>query len=257
MKLQDQVDTICGTLKICDDRYVEIETKRQLKLTQYQHVKRYLETIGAKHERSAFFFDQYIDTPDLEICRKGASLRIRYKQDGTKVYLQYKGPGFIKEGVLFRSEFNSGKLHDVVLEEDSSHMVHFDEKSVRKIIMNHVPDEMGYAMKRQLGQIILSRISMGHLICFYHKEKFILKSGKVILEPSLDKVYSFYVAHKRMHLMSTFCEYENEIKAKDNSLEEKLKNMPLLRRFNRKVLSKFDLPLEKKDKYHRCMSLFL
>jgi hypothetical protein len=257
MNITAKVADICRKLDIDNERFVEIETKQQLKLRHYKAVRQLVEKLGAKHKRSASFFDQYLDTPGLMICKKGASLRIRYKQHGTKVYIQYKGPGFIKDGILFRSEFNSGRIDDVVLEESSSHIVHFNEKTIRAILLNHIPDEMAAVMRRHVGEKILSHISVGHLICAYSKDKFALKRKNVLLEPSLDTVYSFYVARQRIHPMSIFCEYENEIKAVDNALGDKLKSLNELLDFNRKITSRFPLPQENKDKYHRCMSYFI
>lgn len=258
MNTQTKIDKICDRLKINDERFIEIEIKRQLNLKMYGKVRQFIVNLGAKHKRSVSFFDQYIDTPDLLIFKKGASLRIRYKQHGTKIYIQYKGPGFLKNGILYRSEFNSGRIDDVVLDEsNSSHMVRFNEKNINSIVLNHIPADMATAMRRHLGNKILSDISVGHLICSYSKDKFLFERKNVILEPSLDTVYSFHIAKQRIHPMSIFCEYENEIKAEDNSLEAKLKNLPELLSFNKKITSEFYLPLERKDKYHRCMSFFI
>ena len=254
---KSRIDKICRKLQITDDRFIEIEFKRKLDFEKFAVLKDYLLKHSTAHEKSVYFFDQYLDTKDMAISKKGASLRIRYKQDGAKVYIQYKGPGFLQDGILFRSEFNSGKLQNIVLKEANNNFVHFDEKNIQGIIVNHIPLEMADAMKNHLGSKILSKISAGSLICFYKKEKFLVKKNEIMLEPSLDKISSFYTKGERIYPMATFCEYENEIKSEDKSLEYKLDNLDFLIKFDKTLAAKFDLPSERKDKYHRCLSFFI
>ena len=257
MSIQSQIKKICSSLRIKDDRFIEIERKRKLRLEDFKELRDFLTKNSSSHEKTASFFDQYLDTKDTAIAKKGASLRIRYKQDGGKVYVQYKGPGFLHKGILFRSEFNSGKLPGVVLKASHKRFVRFNEQNLRAIMFNHLPEEMSEAMKTHLGPKILSKISVGNLICFYKKEKFIVNRSSIILEPSLDKICSFYVRGECIYPMATFCEYENEIKAESNSLEDKLKNLHHLVKFDERVISNFALPAESKDKYHRCLSFFI
>ncbi len=80
--------------------------------------------------------------------------------------------------------------------------------------------------------------------------------GPVFLEPSLDRVFAFHINRFGPHPLSTFCEYENEVKAKTHGLGPKLKRLPDLLEFDGKIAEKFHLPQEKLDKYHRCASLF-
>ncbi|MCL2484522.1 MAG: CYTH domain-containing protein [Endomicrobia bacterium] len=257
MNIQLQIKRICDSLQIKDERFIEIERKRKLKFEDFKELRNFLTEKSSSHEKTVSFFDQYLDTEDMAIAKKGASLRIRYKQDGAKVYVQYKGPGFLQKGILFRSEFNSGKLPEVVLKESHNHFVRFDEKNIRSIMFNHLPEEMFGAMEKHLGHEILSKISTGNLICFYKKEKFIVNRDNIMLEPSIDKICTFYVRGESIYPMATFCEYENEIKAEENSLEEKLNNLHHLVKFDAAVVSKFRLKAETKDKYHRCLSFFI
>ncbi|MCL1972591.1 MAG: CYTH domain-containing protein [Endomicrobia bacterium] len=257
MNIQTQIKKICDSLQIKDDRFIEIERKRKLRLEDFKELRGFLIKHSSSHEKKVSFFDQYLDTKDMSIAKKGASLRIRYKQDGAKVYIQYKGPGFLHKGILFRSEFNSGKLPDVVLKASHKRFVHFNEKNLRAIMFNHLPQEMSEAMKTHLGPKILSKISVGNLICIYQKEKFIINRSKIMLEPSIDKICSFYVRGECIYPMATFSEYENEIKAENNSLEKKLNNLDHLVKFDKAVISKFGLPAESKDKYQRCLSFFI
>jgi len=256
MESRSQVAEICRKLGITDEKFIEIELKRRLHFAKYDKLREFLKKNSFSSAQPVSFFDQYLDTKDLAMSQKGVSLRIRYKQDGAKVYIQYKGPGFLRNNILFRSEFNSGKLPNIVLKEHHNNFVHFNEKNVQDIILNHLPDEMAAALRDHLGAKILGKISVGNLICFYKKEKFLVKKGKIYLEPSLDKIYSFYVRGERIYPMATFSEYENEIKAENNSLEGKLDNLPFLLKFDRMIASKFGLPPERQDKYHRCLSLF-
>lgn len=258
MKIKNQVDYICKKLKIDDEGFIEIEAKHRLGLKQEKDLKSFIEKIGAKHKHSVSFFDQYIDTPNFMLFKKGASLRIRYKQHGRKVYLQYKGPGFLKDGILYRPEFNSGNIADIVLQEEPTrHTVQFIKRHFLSTIISHIPADMVKAMHVQLGPKILKEVSIGHLICSYTKDKFIVDYKNVQLEPSIDKIYSFFISKKRIHPMLTFCEYENEIKSENKSLKKKIDNISKLLAFDRKVVSKLDLKEEHKDKYHRCMSFFI
>jgi len=256
MSIETQIKNIGKNLKIKDSRFIEIERKRKLKFEDFKKLRRFMSKHSDGCEAPVTFIDQYLDTKDTAIAKKGASLRIRYKQDGLKVYIQYKGPGFLHKGILFRSEFNSGKLPEVVLKESHNHFIHFNEKNLKAIMFNHLPEEMSEAMKRHLGPKILSQISVGNLICFYKKEKFIVSRNKIMLEPSLDKISTFYVRGTNIFPMATFCEYENEIKAESKSLEEKLNNLHHLIKFDKVITANFNLPAESKDKYHKCLSFF-
>ena len=87
MGLSEQI--ICKRLRISDSRFVEIETKYRVLPEQMDAVHKYLlKKKNVRHSKSTLFFDQYLDTPSLDIFKAGASLRIRYKKRGTSVYLQ-------------------------------------------------------------------------------------------------------------------------------------------------------------------------
>lgn len=257
-KIIKRVWDICRKLETADPRFIEIESKMRVLPEKARDLRRELGKMkGVEHDKRVIFFDQYLDTPDLRLLKLGASLRLRYKGGGSQVYLQYKGPGFRAGGLLYRSEFSSKKLEHVVREESHHDIVHFNDTSVRDIIERHVEPEMAHAMQRHLGLGVISRISTGPILCSYQKDKFIVDLGDAYLEPSVDHLFAFHVNRDGLHAISTFWEYENEIKSEDESLETKLENLDELESFDRKVAREFDLRPEPMDKYHRCASYFL
>jgi inorganic triphosphatase YgiF len=250
--------SLCRRLAIDDLRFVEIECKKRVVPEEATELRDWLMgRRGIKHKKTAYFFDQYLDTPDFRLLKKGASLRLRYKKNGTAVYLQYKGPGFTKDGLLYRSEFSSWRLDRLVREESHHDIVHFSDASVAGILEDHAGPEMRAAMRRHLGDATLRRITSGPILALYQKEKFELDLGSAFLEPSLDRVSAFHVSRSGPHSLSTFCEFENEIKAGDGSLRAKLDHMDELLEFNETVSRKFRLRREPLDKYHRCASFFV
>jgi hypothetical protein len=248
-------DRICERLRIDNFHYVEIESKKRVLPSQAKDLKKFLEK-KADDQKSSFFLDQFLDTPARDLFKKGASLRLRYKRNGSQVYLQYKGPGFREDGLLYRSEFSSLRLRHLILEESHHDMIHFNRMPIRKIIAG-LPREMKGAMRLHLGQDVINRITVGPILCTYQKEKFTIKKGSAFLEPSLDRIFAFQINGGGLHPLSTFWEYENEIKAKGESLDAKLVHLPDLLEFDRKVQKRFDLKAEPLDKYHRCTSIFL
>lgn len=252
------VSFLCGDLGIADARCVEIESKWRLLPKHQDPVKKYLKKkAGARHMIDATFFDQFLDTPSLEILKAGASLRLRYKKNGSKVYLQYKGPGFRRSGVLFRSEFSSAPLMRVHREESHHDVVHFTETTVQTILQTQVPVDMADAMRRHLSARILRRISNGPILCMYQKDKFAVDLDEALFEPSVDRVFAFQIASSGLHVLSTFCEYENEIKSDGGDIYAKLRHIPDLLAFDRKLARHFNLRPERLDKYHRCAACFL
>lgn len=245
-------------LAIDDLRFVEIECKKRVQPEELPELKEWLlHRKGVKHKKSAFFFDQFVDTPSHDLLKAGASLRLRYKRNGSAVYLQYKGPGFTKDGLLYRSEFSSTRLTGVFLEESHHDIVHFTDTSVDQILRGQASTEMAEAMRRHIGAKAVKRLTSASIIALYQKEKFEVDLGSAFLEPSLDRIFAFHIAKKGLHPLSTFCEFENEIKAEDGSLEAKLEHMDELLEFNAVVEKKFRLRREPLDKYHRCASFFL
>jgi hypothetical protein len=248
---------ICRRLGVEDPRHIEIESKRRVRAEQAEELREHLFGLkGVRHMRETAFFDQYLDTPDLSLLRAGASLRLRYKGDGTYVYLQYKGPGFHERGALFRSEFSSDRLASAVREESHHDIVHFADISVTDILRRHTDPAMSGAMRRHLGDKTISRIDRGAIICLYRKDKFRVKLEDGFLEPSLDKICAFHIRPAGLHPLSTFWEFENEIKAKDEDIAFKLEHIGEMRKFDDRLARRFDLPAEKLDKYHRCAAHF-
>ena len=253
-----QVWGICRKLQTSDPRFVEIESKRRVVPEEAKDLRRHLMKLKkVEHDKQVTFYDQFLDTQDLQLLKRGASLRLRYKGDGSNVYLQYKGPGFHANGLLYRSEFSSERLAHVVREESHHDVVHFTDTSVRDILDNHVSPEMAHAMERHLGNGVIARISHGPILCSYEKDKFVVDLGSAFLEPSLDHLFAFQVNKSGIHAVSTFWEYENEVKTEGESLEDKIEHVPELLKFDKALAKEFDLRLEKLDKYHRCASCFL
>jgi hypothetical protein len=251
-------DRICRRLQIDDFEYVEIESKKRVLPEQAKDLKRYLDKKKKiKHEKTNFSFDQFLDTPQMTLFRRGASLRLRYKRGGAKVFLQYKGPGYIEEKVLYRSEFTSAPLKHVMREESRHDIIRFSNTSVRDILRRHVDPAMVRAIKRHVGADAISRLTNGSLICVYQKEKYSVDLGAASLEPSLDRVCAFHINKYGPHSLSTFWEYENEIKAPPRSSAAKLIYLPKLLKFEKNIDEEFDLVPERLDKYHRCASIFL
>ena len=244
-------------LGIDDPSFIEIEAKRRVVPEKAAEIKRWLSARpGVRHEKSVTFFDQFLDTPRMSLFRRGTSLRLRYKGNGSRVYLQYKGPGFHREGLLFRSEFSTKRLKHLVLEESHHDIVHFNVETIQHLFRESLPGPMGAAMRRHLGPRVVRAISRGPILCVYQKDKYSVDLGDAFLEPSIDRVFTFYVGKTGLHPLSSFCEYENEIKSQDGRLETKLKRLDRLRAFDEKLVRRFKLPYERLDKYHRCGSFF-
>ena len=256
--LGNQKTVICRRLQIDNSRFVEIEAKRRIVPEQVKDLRRYLlKRKKVTLEKTTMFFDQFLDTPQMDLARLGASLRLRYRQNASRVYLQYKGPGFSEDGLLFRSEFSSPRLKHLLMEESHHDIIHFTRTSVKDILARHVPAPMSKAMRRHLGKSVVSHISIGPIISLYQKDKFMVRLGGAFLEPSIDRVFAFHIDKRGLHPLSTFCEYENEIKTPDGSLNAKLKRIRDLLKFDAKLCGDFDLRYEPLDKYHRCISIFL
>lgn len=250
-------EELYSALKIDDLRYVEIESKKRVLPGQVKRLIKFIsEAKKTRHTKTTYFFDQFLDTPRMDLFRLGASLRLRFKKGGARVYLQYKGPGFLEKDMLFRSEFSSRPLKRISLEESRHDVIHFTQTSVRQILRKYAGGAMVRAMKRHLGQKVVSRISSCPIISLYQKDKFEVDLGKAYLEPSIDRVSVFHLNRKGPHPLSTFYEYENEIKAEGSSLSSKLKRLPELLKFDRKVVRRFRLKPEPLDKYRRCASIF-
>lgn len=256
--MANAVQRLLESLGIDDPRFVEIETKRRVQPERAGELRRWLlSRKGVRHTKAAVFFDQFLDTRRMALFRRGASLRLRYKGNGSRVYLQYKGPGFRRAGVLYRSEFSTGRLRDMVLEESHHDIVRFTVETIQHLLRANLPPEMARAMRRHLGPRAVRGISHGPLICLYKKDKFSVDLGRAALEPSLDQVFTFHIGRGGLHPLSSFCEYENEIKAKSEDLQVKLKCIPELLKFDARLARRFGLRREPLDKYHRCQSFFM
>ena len=252
------VSFICHKLRVGDPSKIEIEAKKKLSPETAQKLKKYLsKKKGVKHIKSVVFMDQFIDTPDFDIFHSGASLRIRYKGDGSNVYLQYKGHGFSHKGLLFRSEFSSGRIKNLVKEESLHDIVHFSESKFRDIMEKFIPRDMKDVISKHFCQSVIKRINAAPVISIYRKDKYLVQLGKCALEPSLDHISAFHINRNSFHSVSNFWEYENELKSRDNDLESKLSRVDDLLKFDEELADKFPLHPEAMDKYHRILSCFM
>ncbi|KAF0126774.1 MAG: hypothetical protein FD189_1161 [Elusimicrobia bacterium] len=249
---------ICEMLRVADPAQVEIEAKKKLSPATAENLRRYLSRKKkVRRIKSASFMDQFLDTSDFDIFRSGASLRIRYKGDGSNVYLQYKGRGFTHKGILFRSEFSSGRIKGLVKEESLHDMIRFAAGGLRKIMAKFVPVPMRKVLWAHLGPAIIARVTAAPVICFYRKEKYLVKTGGAYLEPSLDHISAFRINEGSFHSVSNFWEYENEIKSEGKDLAGKLERIRDLLEFDSRLAEKFPLYPEVMDKYHRVLSCFM
>ncbi|MCX7944679.1 MAG: CYTH domain-containing protein [Deltaproteobacteria bacterium] len=250
---------ILEKLRIEDSKKVEIELKKRLYESEYNDIIKFFE----KRKKLRLikinsFIDQFLDTEDFRVFRSGASLRLRYKGGGKNVYLQYKGPGFVLKNILFRSEFSSKKITSLVKEEGHRELIHFTEKSFMWIIENAVDGDMRRSMYKHLGADTIKNIKIGPVICFYKKLKYEYDiSDDIYLEPSLDFLSAFHISKDSFHPMSSFYEYENEIKSRKNELLLKIKSIESLLEFEDDLNKRFKLIYELSDKYHRIMSYFV
>jgi hypothetical protein len=244
-------------LGVSDLQFVEIESKMRVLPAQAKNLKKYLQAKKRmEHVKSAFSLDQFLDTPQMDLLRIGVSLRLRYRRNGSEVYLQYKGPGFKENGLLYRSELTSQKLRGILIEESHHDIIQFSKTPIRRILARDITGPMSQTMHKHLGADIINRISIGPIVCAYQKEKFKIKLGKAYLEPSLDRVFAFHINAGALHSLSTFWEFENEVKFDGGNHAKKLDYVPDLLAFNKKVTERFNLKNEPLDKYHRCMSIF-
>ncbi len=251
-------EELYSALKIDDLRYVEIESKKRILPGQVKRLKKFIsESKQTRHIKTTYFFDQFLDTPKMDLFRLGASLRLRFKKGGSKVYLQYKGPGFMENDLLFRSEFSSEALPRISLEESHHDAIHFAKTSVPHILKRYAGKAMVRAMNLHLGESLIGKISSAPIISLYQKDKYSVElGGGAYLEPSIDRVSAFHITKMGPYPLSTFYEYENEIKAVNSSLFSKLEYLDELIKFDRKVVRSFRLKTENLDKYHRCTSIF-
>ncbi len=222
------VGRLLGKLGIVEPRFVEIEGKMRVLPEEASALEAWLAARkGVKPKGSPSFLDRFLDTPSNALLKKGASLRLRCVRDGSAARLKYKGPGFVRNGLLYRCEFSSADARP----------------------------EMAEAMRRQLGKSVTARISGTPILALYRKKKFEVDLGGAFLEPSLDRVSVFRIGKAGdPRPLAVFHEFENEIKTGDGSLEAKLERLDDLLEFNEIVRRKFRLRREPLDKYGRCAS---
>jgi hypothetical protein len=252
------ISYICHKLRVDDPSKIEIEAKKKLSPGTAEALRRHFAgKKGVRHMKTTSFMDQFLDTPDFDLFHSGASLRMRYKGDGTNVYLQYKGHGFSHKGVLFRSEFSSGRIKGLVKEESLHDVIRFAGTGLKEVMEKYVPRDMRAVITKHLGPSVIRRVRTAPLICFYRKDKYQVDLGRVSLEPSLDHISAFHVRAGGFHSLSNFWEYENEIKSGDNDLESKVFKLDEMVSFDAGLSDRFALQPEGMDKYHRALSCFL
>lgn len=233
--------------------HLEIESKWKLPADAAKPLRRHLKGRGdVEALKRTVFFDQYLDTPDLDLLRAGASLRLRYRKNGSQVYLQYKGPGLREGNLHVRSEHRSRRLDELVLEESGSDLVRFVAPSVRDILRAKAPEEMLAAMRRDLGPGVVEAVDRAPLLCQYQKDLFRVELDGCTLTPSIDRLCAFRVEGRGPLALSTFWEYEDQADAED--LDGLLAALPALQSFDRALAEGFGLRPEPLDKYRRSAS---
>jgi len=251
------VDYICDRLAIKDSRDVEIESKRRILRKDFDRIRNFLiKEMHVEPKGTKVFFDQFLDTPQYDFLKKGASLRLRYKNDCSYIYLQYKGPGFSYGNMLFRSEFSYSD-HHLILKESKNEFIRFTTTKIQAILYSRKNSKMREAMLIHFGKKIVRNISHCPIMTQYSKEKFECHNKKSLLEPSLDRCFTFFMGKDGIHPIGVFCEMETEIKADKRSLEQKLEDLDSLFDFDSHVANKFKLSPERIDKYQRCTRFFL
>ena len=252
------ISYVCHKLRVHNASKIEIEAKKKISPETAKAIKAYFaKKKGVRHIKSAVFMDQFIDTPNFDIFHSGASMRIRYKGDGSNVYVQYKRHGFSHKGLLFRSEFSSGRVKNLVKEESLHDIIHFTDAKFRDIMERSLPKDMKTALSEHFSSSIIKKVCVAPVICLYRKEKYLVQMGKAALEPSLDHISAFHINAGSFHSVSNFWEYENEIKSDDNELGAKLEHIDNLLEFDGKLAKKFPMHAEPMDKYHRVLSCFI
>ena len=120
---------------------------------QAKNLKKFLQSKKrVEHVKSAFSLDQFLDTPQMDLLRRGVSLRLRYRRNGSEVYLQYKGPGFKENGLLYRSEFTSPeKLRGILLEESHHDIIQFSKTPIRRILARDIRGPDGVCDAQAFG----------------------------------------------------------------------------------------------------------
>lgn len=240
-------------LNVEGSAHVEVESKWKLDADQAKPLRKQLrERVDLERVKNTVFFDQYLDTERLDLLRAGASLRLRYRKNGTHVYLQYKGPGLRQEGLHIRSEHRSRRLDALVSEESACDVMRFTTPSVRDILRDKAPDEMVEALRRDLGTAVVAGIDRATLLCQYQKDVFRVELDGARLSPSVDRLCVFRVEGRGPLALSTFWEYENQADADD--LEGLLTAVPALKAFDDTLAKAFGLRPEPLDKYRRCAS---
>ena len=207
-------DELYRALRIDDLRYVEIESKKRICRARSAAEKIYLRKQDTPATSRPPVFATSSWTPrawtfSASEPASGSAL----KKGGSRVYLQYKGPGFLQNELLFRSEFSTKALPHLTLEESRHDEIRFTKTSVRQILKRFANKGMARAMRRHLGERVISRISSSPIVSLYQKDKFSVNLGKAFLEPSIDRVSAFHITPRGPYPLSTFYEYENEIKA--------------------------------------------
>ena len=247
------VADIKSLLGVDGSAHVEVESKWKLDAEQAKPLRKHLrERVDLERVKNTVFFDQYLDTERLDLLRAGASLRLRYRKNGTHVYLQYKGPGLRQDGLHIRSEHRSRRLDALVSEESGCDVMRFMTPSVRDILRDKAPDEMVVAMRRDLGPAVVTGIDRATLLCQYQKDVFRVELDGARLSPSVDRLCVFRVEGRGPLALSTFWEYENQADADD--LEGLLAAVPALKAFDETLAKTFELRPEPLDKYRRCAS---
>ena len=247
------MDRIVRRLGVRDSRSIEMESKWRVPPGRSNEVFRHLlKRDSLRYIGSRVFHDRFLDTPSLDLLGRGASLRLRYKRDGTKACLQYKGPGFRKDGVLFRPEFSSGDLAGFSSGGGCQRRMLLRADAVRRLLSARRGGELLRHLRRDMGGAVVGRIGPLDLVCTYHKEKFGFAIRGHSFEPSLDRIVVVRTSGAGAPVVSVLCEFENEIRPARADDAGRLEMVAAMGKFDRALAGRFGLRAERRDKYGRC-----
>jgi inorganic triphosphatase YgiF len=253
-----RIQRICDRLNIDESQFVEIECKRRLSSAKVDAVTRFFQKRrGSRGLPRRSFFDQFLDTSSFDLLKAHASLRLRYKNNGQTVYLQYKGPGYRKGNLLIRSEYSFHDPELLHVEEEHADIIVPPTIDLNEVFRHPGNQVMREAMVRQLGKRVINRIRVCPIFTQYHKKKYRFRVDDVTFEPSIDQCMTISIDRKGIHPIATFFEVEVEVKSRNGSLAAKLDHLDDLTAFDRQMSKKFGLKPEKLDKYARCATYFL
>ncbi|MFA6028410.1 MAG: CYTH domain-containing protein [Elusimicrobiota bacterium] len=229
---------------------LEIEAKRRLSPRDLPELRRrLLATPGVLRARSFVCYDQPIDTPDARLLAVGAGLRIRRVEGERGAWLQFKGPGTTLGGLLSRSETVRGPFRSPCSRRNG---LPVSSDAAARALLRRLPLSTRRVLARLAPELLRGELRC-RLLAVCRKEKFLAEDGA--FEPSLDRVRVYALSGRRLRLLGTFCEYENEALRPGRTSSERRAALARLRAFDRRLTRGLRMPVETRDKYQRASAL--